>query len=605
MWIALSAAAIIVAWCGCFALVQAARHRPAGSALALSAALLVSVEAVLHHLLSPWSAIGRTSVLLGNGAFGAAALLLLRSKRGVRRVAPPWAFVARQAQLIWVAPLGVLAGAAAIEWVPNNWDCMTYHLARVAYWIQYRSVAPHPTSIDRQIWLPPGAEYLALSLQAVAGTDRLDNLVQLAAWLSLVLCGPTLARAMGAPRETAPWAAVLIGTLPLALLQASSAQNDVVATLMTAALVVACMPFLHVRRGWRWPDLVLLAAAGAAAALVKATAVVAAAPFVAWALYAGARSLRERRDWAELGRGLVFAAALVAAVLGPVLAATLSVPPSQSAAYLYAGISEPLDRLVNAVRGIARQVPLPDALEAALAPAKTPGCPVAGNLCADSVLRFHEDSAGNVGQALLVAAALILGAIRWRRLPLRSRFALLCLPAAWLLFHALFRDNVWYARLQLPLLGLCGLALVSFSARPGQRACGIGALRPISILLAAYGALAVCRNEVREPKVVPQEVAFAGSASAYYVSALRGVEEQHAAVLAALAATGCRKLGLFIGADSYDYPLAWRAMQAGVEVHHLVASDDWPCMVFSDQGPPPPRPSGQWLQARPFLYLAR
>ena len=249
-WIALSAAAMTVAWCGCYSLVRAARRRPAGAVIALSAALLVCLEAVLVHLLSPWSAVGRATLLLGNLGIGVAGLLVL-PKRSRLRIAPPLRFVAAQARLSWVAPLGLLAAVAAVEWVPNNWDSMTYHLARVAYWIQYRSVAPYPTGIARQIGLPPGAEYLMLSLQAIAGTDRLDNLVQFAAWLSLVLSAPPLARAFGAPRKAASWAGVLVGTLPLGLLEASSTQNDLVAALMAAAIVAACLPFIHARRNWR------------------------------------------------------------------------------------------------------------------------------------------------------------------------------------------------------------------------------------------------------------------------------------------------------------------------------------------------------------------
>jgi hypothetical protein len=376
---------------------------------------------------------------------------------------------------------------------------------------------------------------------------------------------------------------------------------------MAAAIVAACLPFLHARRGWRWPDVALFACAAGAGMLVKPTSVVTAAPCAAWAFYAGGRSLRDRRDWAEVGRGVALAAALLVAAVGPAVLASLSLPDpgSLTRPYVYAGVAEPFDRVINSLRGVAREVPVPEVLERAIAPERTRGCPAVGRLCVDSIFRLHEDFAGNVGQALLVAAALLVGAIRWPNLPRRARLALLGLPAAWLLFHAVFRDNAWYSRLQLPLFGLCGLALASLGAKPGGRMRGAAMLQPVAILLAAYGALAVCRNELREPKVVPEEVRFAGSPAAYYVAAVGGEAGQHDTVLAALLATGCRKLGLFIGGDSYDYPLSWRALRAGAEVHHLVEPDDWPCLVFTDRGPPPPRRSGQWREVRPFLYLAR
>lgn len=607
MWIVLSAAVMLAACAGSYALVQAARPRSCGLAAVLSAAVLLSLEAALLHLLSPLGMVARRELLLGNAAIAAAGLLVYRNFRPERRLAPPLRFIARGMRLTWVVPLGLLAAVSAIEYLPNNWDSMTYHLARVAYWLQNRSVEPYPTNIPRQVAHPPGAEYLLLALQVMAHSDRLANLLQLAAWATMVFAAPPLVRSFGAPQRVAAWAGVLVGTLPLALLQASSAQNDIVATLMAVAIAVACLPFLHSRRHWRWPDLLLLAAAGAGGLLVKPTALLAAAPLIAWALIATGRSLRGRRDWTELGRGLGTAAALMAAAVGPALLACLSVPDFSgvSEGFVYSGVSQPVDRLTNALRGMARQIPLTDAITEWLAPPTTRGCSLPNRLCVGVMFRFQEDYAGNLGHAIFSMGGLLLGAVRWRSLPRRAQLALASLPAGWLLFHAIFRDNVWLTRLQLPLFGLGALVLVAFGARPGRKPLGEIALAPIMMLLTAYAALAVSRNQSRMPSVDPRDLAFAASPAAYYVFAPSGVEAAHAAALEALRASGCPRLGMYLGVDSYDYPLAWRAMQAGAEVRHVMAPDDWPCLVFSDRGTPPPRPSGgAWRALGPSVYLA-
>lgn len=607
MWIVLSAASMLAACVGSYALVQAARPRVFGSAVALSAAVLVTLQAMLLHLLSPFGGIGRGELLAGNAAIAAAGLLVHRHRRPGRRLWPTLPFIARGPHLAWVAPLGLLAALSAIEFVPNNFDSMTYHLARVAYWLQNHSVEPYPTNIARQIVLTPGAEYLLLGLQVIARSDRLASLVQLGSWAAMVFAAPPVVRALGASRRAAAWAGVLVGTLPLALLQASSTQNDLVATLVTLSIAVACLPFLHQRRHWRWPDLALLAAAGAAGFLVKATALVAAAPLVCWAAIAIGRSLRGRDDWRELWRGLGVAVVLAVAAVGPALLACLSVPDFSvvAAGFVYTGAAQPLDRLINALRGIARQIPLPDAFTDLLAPATTRGCMLPNSLCTRVMFVFQEDYAGNIGQAIFVAGGVLLGAARWRSLPRRAHLALASLPISWLLLHALFRDNVWLTRLQLPLFGLGALALVSFGARPGRTPVTTRALAPIMTLLTAYAALAVSRNQSRIPSIDPRALAFAASPAAYYVFAPAGVETAHAAALAALSANGCRRLGMYIGVDSYDYPLAWRAMQTGVEVRHLTAPDDWACVVFSDRGIPPPRPSGEsWRAIAPSVYLA-
>lgn len=54
---------------------------------------------------------------------------------------------------------------------PNTWDSMTYHLARVANWIQLESVHFYPTSIDGQNYQMPLAEFAILQLQLLSNSD--------------------------------------------------------------------------------------------------------------------------------------------------------------------------------------------------------------------------------------------------------------------------------------------------------------------------------------------------------------------------------------------------------------------------------------------------
>ena len=59
---------------------------------------------------------------------------------------------------------------------PNNYDSMTYHMARVVNWIQNRSVAHYPTHITRQLYSAPWAEYAIMHLQVLSGGDRFATL---------------------------------------------------------------------------------------------------------------------------------------------------------------------------------------------------------------------------------------------------------------------------------------------------------------------------------------------------------------------------------------------------------------------------------------------
>src|SRR6185436_18718037 len=87
-------------------------------------------------------------------------------------------FAALDAALV---SIGLVTLAVALVAAPNTWDSMTYHLPRVAHWAANGSVEHYPTSIDRQLWQPPFAEYLVLLSWVAIGGDRLANLP---AWLA-------------------------------------------------------------------------------------------------------------------------------------------------------------------------------------------------------------------------------------------------------------------------------------------------------------------------------------------------------------------------------------------------------------------------------------
>jgi hypothetical protein len=173
--------------------------------------------------------------------------------------------------------------------------------------------------------------------------------------------------------------------------------------------------------------------------------------------------------------------------------------------------------------------------------------------------------------------------------------AAVALVAAWVLFHATFRDNPWLPRLHLPLLALVPMVLGAVPARRLAERGPALAMWMAVVAIAAHGALAVALNE-RRP-LAPGSLLHGRSDLAYYASGPADAAKEHAAALRALAECRCTRLGLYIGGDSYDYPLTWRAMQAGCEVRHLTGPDAWPCAVFSDQGEPPPGTSWRWQRA--------
>jgi hypothetical protein len=96
--------------------------------------------------------------------------------------------------VLYTAILFVVARLAP----PNTNDSLSYHLSRVMHWIQNQALVHYPTTIDRQLWMPPWAEMAIMQLHLLKGDDGLSNLVQWFSMLSSLVVVSLIARRLGA-----------------------------------------------------------------------------------------------------------------------------------------------------------------------------------------------------------------------------------------------------------------------------------------------------------------------------------------------------------------------------------------------------------------------
>lgn len=369
-----------------------------------------------------------------------------------------------------VALLLALVALTALVAPPNTWDSLAYHMPRVAQWAQGHSVRHFPTPYLAQLEHPPLAEFAILHLQILYGGDRFANVVQ---WLALAgsAIGVSLvARELGARARGQVLAAVVAATLPMAILQGSSTQNDVAVSFWLVAFAFFALRSMAregldaLGAGWMGASLGL-------ALLTKGTAYIFALPFCLWV----AAVLLWRLRWRAWQPGLVIALLLLLLNGGHYLRnAALFGRPISNGGEAANQIHTPAAIASSLVRNLSIQVATPfprvnARIDRAVRAIHRPlGLDVSDprttswGLFEIQQLSTHEDSAGNPMHLALALAA--VAALAWRG-RMRGRLAALTLAvgAGAFLFCLMLKYQPWHSRLHTPLFLLLapviGLAL--------------------------------------------------------------------------------------------------------------------------------------------------
>jgi hypothetical protein len=575
--------------------VHRARPRPLSLATPAAFGLLVALETILVRALSLGHQVAPVPLILGHVFL----ITLVVWTRPSRAALPSHELRFRLKFRLWptvvALPLLVLVSLSLVRYAPNNLDALNYHLPRVAFWMQNRSVALYPTTILQQNGRGAGAEYLLLVFQSISRTDRLTGLLQLVCAILIVCSAPALARLGGSPAKVARWAWLFPITLPMAVTQATSGQNDLVAAALSIGCVVALLPFFHPgeKRTPSWGDAGIAGLTLGAAVTTKVTAIVPVLPLLLLAI--AVQVSRVVRSHATI-RGETIGRGMLVGALGLLLIGLESDRPRAEAdfpsylkEYAYVGTSEWEDRAINSVRGVFRELPAPWLVSRAL---HLTACPQ-GKTCL-LPLRPHEDLVGQPIHALAMLVLFVLLAMRWRHLATRTQAFTVSLAIGWLIFHALLRDNAWIARLHLPLFALAPLG---FGVLQGLvLSPGFSLAARLLAVLAVLDALAVAVRNERRPPLGPVSTYVAS----YYEPHIEWMRAGHERALAATVASDCRNLAIANASPDCEYPLVWRAMQAGVTVRHFDKDDSRACLVYrSRNGAPPPAETWIPLESEP------
>jgi hypothetical protein len=245
----------------------------------------------LTEILGFFKALGFTGILCGWTGYGIVLLVVFVFSRKKRKMQieklRPLSFCWEYCALGIILCITFFVAAA---YPPNNWDSMTYHLPRIEHWLQNKSLAHYYTSNIRQTLSAPFAEMLILQGRALSGDDFLMNLVQWFSFLGSIIGVSRIAAHLGLNRKGQTAAALFFATVPMAILQASSTQTDLVESFCIVCLVER---FFVWRKTGAFREAIDFGIALGLAVLAKGTAYPVAFPFV---LYFAIISIRHFRD---------------------------------------------------------------------------------------------------------------------------------------------------------------------------------------------------------------------------------------------------------------------------------------------------------------------
>lgn len=150
---------------------------------------------------------------------------------------------------------------------PNTTDSMVRRLPIVMYWVQEHTLY-QDTIRNGHDFMAPFAEYIFLHLYLIFNGDRMLFLSQWTAFGGVIVLSLLIAQKLGASPKATLSILILVTTLPIAVLQATSVQTDMVTTIMVLFSVYFALLFINAPTLTNW---VLLNCALGLGILTKST----------------------------------------------------------------------------------------------------------------------------------------------------------------------------------------------------------------------------------------------------------------------------------------------------------------------------------------------
>ncbi|MGE0131325.1 MAG: ArnT family glycosyltransferase [Blastocatellales bacterium] len=464
----------------------------------------------------------------------------------------------------------LLTGITALAGAPNHGDVMSYHLPRIVFWLQNRSVEFFPTNDGRHLHQPPGAEYAVMQFHALWGGDRFDGMIQWGGYALSAVIASLVAWRMGANRRAQILAAVFCVTMPHSITAATNGKNDCVA----ACLLIAMVYYLFSFRDEPSPAKMLgVGASLGLALLTKGTIYFFAPPLLlALALTWPKKSWIKAMKYAPAGVALALALNVSQWSRNYQLSGSPVGPDNEWGARFGNDRITPAITFANILKNCALHLRTPSEkvnnllergitkiVAAAGADVNDPSTNWGGRQATFSIpyRPVSETYAANIWHFLLVLVtlgALLFSLARRRELPARKWESLafaLGLLGAFAIFCAILRWQAGGARFHIPLFVLWSVPVVMTLTR-AWAASVIQIIAGLLLLLALPWAV----NTSRRSMLPNNEFCiFKRSRMELYLASRLHLLEPYVAAAEAVKKSGCSEIGIASELDLYEYPM--------------------------------------------------
>jgi 4-amino-4-deoxy-L-arabinose transferase-like glycosyltransferase len=517
----------------------------------LSAFRLINIDAILIA----WTALLVLSVLY---------IYYHRNSIGsFRDLWKPFLYILRQPLVIVMVILLFISLIVAVSYPPNNFDSMTYHMARVAHWEQNQSIAHYRTHIDRQLVYPPFAEWVILHLQIITGGDRFANAVQLFFLILGINLVSLIASELKASRKQQLISGLMACFIPMAVLQSNTTQNDIVVSFYILSFVFFIIRLMKHHDAF---GLILAGVSLGISWLTKGTAYIFTLFFCLWPLISLARDYR-------LSKSLLLKRAFSYCVI-PLIAIAINYAHYSRNTFLTGSAFGDAnlgtanarfavkDLTMVAVKNVMNHLPMSGTIIRGVekigshfgVDVSNPDFSMTSILLMVRGLSFHEDLAQNflhVFLAGLFLLRIIVSAKRRKELSSLYLLYLASILGSIILFCVLLKWQPWSNRLETPVFMLLCVFL-GIEVGKLNRKAGLFCTIPVIV----YGFVTLSLNSMHFILPISRSVFAVG-----YQRFVFGGEDM-SKIKAYLDAKHVKNIGIYLGSDSHDYPF-YKSFQAG------------------------------------------